>query len=215
MKKTKNFFAAMLIMVLSGCAAYYPQAVDIPLIKEKGDLKVDAGGFVAPSVQGEGAMVGGHSTFSYGITDILAGQMYVSFDFAGRTHFQIAPGVFKGFENKSVIEFYGGYGFGRAFWDDNFYQLVFNQFNVGKVGKNFEYGLGLKGGYIFTYENEFTNKVHQTNGWIAEPSAMIRLGGEKVKFKTQINYLWTKTISDNYYLPLSVSMGINIYFNTF
>ena len=42
-----KYLFAIAILLLSGCAAYYPQAVDIPLIRKKGDLRIDAGFFLA------------------------------------------------------------------------------------------------------------------------------------------------------------------------
>ena len=41
MKKT--LFLISLVFMLSGCVAYYPQLVDVPLINHKNDLRVDAG----------------------------------------------------------------------------------------------------------------------------------------------------------------------------
>jgi hypothetical protein len=55
--------------------------------------------------------IGTHGKVSYGITDILSGQTYFSLDVLGRGHIQGALGLFRGFENKNVIELYGGYGY--------------------------------------------------------------------------------------------------------
>jgi len=217
--KTKFIFATTLIL-LSGCAAYYPQAVDIPLIKDKDDLRIDAGFFSAPAINSEGATAGVHWTISYGITNMVAGQIYMSMDALMRPHIQFAPGLFKGFENNTVIELYSGYGYGVGSWQSesgkNDYHLAFAQFNIGKTGisnANIDFGLGLKGGHIFSNDYIDTSEdIHQKSGLIIEPSVFIRFGGQRVKFCTKINYLWTKTVSDRYYFPLSVSMGVNLHF---
>ena len=214
--RAKHFIIAALIF-LNGCAAYYPQVVDIPLIKEKGDIRIDAGGFIAHDLR-ESGDVGGHATVSAGLTNILAIQGYMSADVLGRAHVQGALGLFKGFENKTVIEMYSGYGWGASSWENekNKYQLVFSQFNIGKADlpADIDYGLGLKGGYIFSnYEiSTESQTIHQKSGWIIEPSVFVRVGGRRVKYCTKVNYLWTKTISNEYYFPLMVSMGVNINF---
>jgi len=219
MKKATYFFATMLIF-LSSCAVYYPQPIDIPLISEKGDLRIDAGGFIVPGA------LGGHSTISYGITDILAAQMYASFDLAGGVHLQFAPGLFKHFENDVVIELYSGYGIGNtiinsfasAFGHRVGYQLAFSQFNIGQVRANFDYGFGLKGGYAFGFDEIFDHETNRRlirkNGWLVEPSAMIRFGSERVRYKAQVGFLWTQTKPVQNYLPLSLSFGVNINLNT-
>ena len=208
MKKTTYFFATMLIF-LSSCAVYYPQPVDIPLISEKGDLRIDAGGLLV-----SGVLVGGHSTVSYGITNVLAAQVYASLDLVGRSYIQFAPGLFNSFENDRVIEFYGGYGFGADSWGGS-YQLAFSQFNIGKVGTRFEHGFGLKGGYIFAQNELYIHRNSpQENGWLIEPSVMLRYGNERVKFSTRINFLWTESIPRENYMPLTMSVGVNINLNT-
>lgn len=220
MKKITYFFATILIF-LSSCAAFHPQPVDIPLIRERGDLRMDGGIFIVPPNNNSNyfGAGGGHLTISYGITDILAVQVYAS-----RTEwmsFQFAPGFFKSFENNTVIEFYSGYGAGggqwgyQGFWSS--YEYAFAQFNIGRIGTRLDYGVGLKSGYTFSYidfANEWRRIFPHRSGWTIEPTAMIRFGGERVKFSTRINYLWTRTIDQEYYFPWSFSIGMNINLNT-
>ena len=234
MIRTKNiYFTATILIFLNGCVAYYPQVVDIPLIKQKGDLRINTGAFFIPNLNGTMyengnsalSSFGFHATFSAGITDFLAAQSYASFDGMARIHVQGALGVYKGFENNTVIESYNGFGYGNGFGSaliretlkDN-YWLAFSQFNIGKTNvgaKKIDFGMGLKGGYLYTSLVEtapldfFDDIIYKKNGWIMEPSLFFRCGKGKVKFNTTINYLWTDTIIDNYYFPLSVSMGVN------
>ena len=219
--KTKHLVVVALIFV-SGCAVYYPQPVDIPLIKEKGDIRVDAGFFIAPGSKEdkESGTAGGYGTFSMGVTNFIAAQAYINIDVLGRSFIHGALGLFKGFENNTVIELYGGYGGGTgfSFGDENDgYNLAFSQFNIGKTGigkAHIDYGLGLKAGYIRSYYGKDTplDYRYQNNGWIVEPSIFFRIGGKRVKFCTKVNYLWTETISSNYYFPVIVSGGINLNF---
>ena len=137
-----------------------------------------------------------------------------------RYHLQGALGLFKGFENNSVVELYGGYGYGSGFWNESFkirdnYQLAFTQFNIGKSDqgrRHIDYGLGLKGGYLFcNFDNqENVSTLHKKDGWIVEPSVFFRFGGSKVKFCTKVNFLWTNTIRKDYYYPINISLGVNI-----
>ena len=228
----KNIIAITAIL-LNSCVAYYPQVVDIPLIKGKGDLRINAGIFLAPDFYGNfdtqvfenkeevkvwPGVFGEHVTVSCGLTDILSIQGYTSVDFASRFHLQGALGAYHAFENKTVIEIYSGCGYGNGYIatrDD--YYLPFSQFNIGKTGigeSRIDYGLGLKGGYLFCNFDNWAGQeiVHKKDGWIIEPSVFFRIGAKRVKYCIMANYLWTKTINDGYYFPLSVGMGVNLHF---
>ena len=207
------------LIALNGCAAYYPQVVDAPLIKEKGDIRLNSGMFIAPG--DSKSLTGGHATFSAGLTNMIAVQGYVSADFLSNGYAQGALGLFKAFDNNTVIELYSGYGVGGgdSQYEDNpyfknlNYHLPFAQFNIGKtnVGSlHIDYGLSLKGGYLYTkYEEYEEPEPFYKEGWMFEPSLFFRLGGRRVKFSTKVNYQWNRVIEDEIYFPLSVSMGIN------
>ena len=216
MKQTQNFIIVILLVLLTGCSSYYPQIVDVPLIKEKGDLRVDAGITYAPSI---------HGTVSYGLTDIVAIQAYSNIDVFGRYHVQGAVGLFKGFENKTVTEIYGGYGYGNSIMGqlldvnvDN--HLAFVQYNLGKTeqGKaHIDYGLGMKAGYLYSriIDSDLVTTI-QDDGLILEPTIFFRIGWEKIKFDIKANYLWTNNKAiDEYstiYYPFNLSMGVNFNF---
>ena len=211
-----NFAIAILLILLTGCSSYYPQIVDVPLIKEKGDLRVDAGITYVPSI---------HGTISYGLTDIIAIQAYSNIDVLGRYHLQGAVGLFKGFENKTVTEIYGGYGYGNSIMGQLFdvnvdNHLAFIQYNLGKTdqGKaHIDYGLGIKTGYLYSriIDSDLVTTV-QDDGLILEPTIFFRIGWEKIKFDIKANYLWTNNKAiDEYstiYYPFNLSMGVNFNF---
>ena len=115
---------------------------------------------------------------------------------------------------------YGGYGFGigglRYELIDS-YDLCFMQFNIGKTGVgngNLNYGLGLKGGYVFNdYEEyNFAYKIPKNNTWIIEPSVFIRFGGKKAKMNIMVNYMWADNIPKSFYFPVNVGIGLNYKF---
>ena len=235
-KSKSKILSVTVIILLNSCVAYYPQVVDIPLIKEKGDIRINAGCFVAPSFyENKNTEVdenedeneteswigdfGVHGTISAGLTDALAFQGYLNFDMFSRIHLQVAFGTFHAFEDKTVIELYGGWGYGNGYMSTIYknrddYNLPFAQFNIGKSGMdklNIDYGLGIKSGYLFCNFSDRYNQgyIHKKDGWIFEPSIFFRFGGKKVKFNTMVNYLWTNTIVDEYYFPICVSFGAN------
>ncbi len=214
--RAKTTYIIVLLILLNGCAAYYPQTVDIPLIAEKGDLRVDAGVSYTPSV---------HGTISYGLTNIVAIQAYGNIDVESRYHIQGAAGLFKGFENKTVTELYGGYGYGNSIMGHLFnpnidYHLFFTQFNIGKTNQgaaHIDYGLGMKVGYLNAnlLDNADLKTIHESKGLIMEPCIFFRLGGEKIRFNIKVNYLWTRNnIVDEYstLYPVNVSTGVNFNF---
>ncbi len=216
MNRTKTTYIIVLLILLYGCAAYYPQTVDIPLITEKGDLRVDAGATYTPSI---------HGTVSYGLTNIVAIQAYGNIDFMSRFHIQGALGLFKGFENKTVTELYGGYGYGNSIVGSIFnpnidYHLFFTQFNIGKTDQgaaHIDYGLGMKVGHLDArlLDDADLKTIHKYNGIAIEPCVFFRLGGEKIKFNIKINYLWTKNdFIDKYstLYPVNISTGVNFNF---
>ena len=202
-----------MLVLLTGCATYYPQVVDVPLIREKGDLRVNAGASWSPSV---------HGTVSYGATDIMAVQMYGSYDFGNRLHLQGALGLFKGFENKTVIELYGGYGYGNSLHLDYLlssrdYHLPFIQFNIGKSDPKADYGFGLKAGHLNTYllSRDDHSPAYRYNDWVVEPCVFFRVG-KKVKVNVMFKYMWplSNVISSEYYSfnNINVGLGVNLSF---
>ena len=226
--RSKTFiiiFISTFLLLLNSCVTYYyPQAVDVPLIKEKGDFRLDVGGFIIPKINPTNesdssvlADMGIHSTFSAGITDLLATQTFVSLDVLLRVHLHGALGLYKAFDNNTVMELYCGFGYGNGFLsgmhsegkDD--YLLSFAQFNIGHSGSgksNTDFGLGLKGGYLHT--NSVNGDFYKKNGWVFDPSIFIRFGGNKAKYNIKLIYMWTDTVAEQYYFPLSMSMGVNL-----
>ena len=219
----KKIICKLLVMklLLTGCAAYYPQLVDIPLIEEKGDIRLNTGCFIAMDFE-DILNAGVNGTFSAGVTDMLAVQGYASLDALLRWHFQGALGIFNAYENNTVIEMYAGYGLGTGGWWNmlfDFYDLCFMQFNIGQtnaVNGNIDFGMGLKGGYVFydytQYNMNYEYKMTKNNSWIIEPSMFVRFGGKHVKMNIMVNYLWADNIPKPYYFPVSVGMGVNFKF---
>jgi len=215
----------LFFLLINGCGVYHPQTIDIPLIREKNDLRIDAGISVVPTV---------HSTISYGLTKKLAIQAFGSVG-SDEYYFQVAPGLYKDLGRQRVMEFYGGfgYGYGDIYKDANpgsmfgNYQLYFVQYNLGKYAtgsQHLDYGFGIKTGYfhsILTDENYYKfysytgpYDIYDENSLLIEPVIFCRLGGERVKFRINAGLSWIMKISNpENYIPVAIfNMGFGINF---
>jgi hypothetical protein len=224
-----------LLLSLTGCAVYHPQTTDIPLIDHKGDIRIDMGASVIPSV---------HSTVSYGLTKKIAVQAFGSIGPEDRHYLQLSPGFYKCLDNKKVIELYSGIGFGNANTVKNplanlpeaihqslhgKYQLYFVQFNWGKntnESRDLDWGIGLKTGlfhseltdmnYYSTYSETEPFPVNKENSILLEPVFSFRIGKENTKFTYK--FAITRILKLNHpenYIPapvINMSLGVNFRF---
>jgi hypothetical protein len=226
MKKHVFITGSMICLFLGACCVYQPQPTDIPLIRHKNDTRVDAGISSIPGV---------HSTISYGLTKKIALQVFGSYGSDKAKYFQFSPGIYKAYENRKVLELYGGFGagYGDAYRDANpghlkgAYQLYFLQGNVGKYSSksgHFECGIGLKAGILHTnlkdqnYYNDGLDDgsytMYKENSILAEPMAFLRAGGEKVKFSLKLGVCKIfKLAHPDLYIPannFNLGLGISV-----
>jgi hypothetical protein len=231
MRKLSIFILSLPILLI-GCAVYHPQTTDIPLIDHKGELRIDVGASLIPSV---------HSTFSYGLTNKIALQAFGSIGAEDRYYLQLSPGLYKCVNNKRVIELYSGFGMGHANTIKNplanmpeaveqslygNYQLYFVQFNWGKntnESRKLDWGLGIKTGFFHStltdmnyysiYSETGPFSINKETSILLEPVFCFRIGNEKVKFTYKLAL--TKILKLNHpdnYIPapiLNMSLGVN------
>ncbi len=213
----------------------YPHSVDVPLIKEKNDLRLDAG---------ISSAVNATATVSYGLTEKIAVQGFGSYGSDDIYYMQGAVGYYKNAGNNNILEWYYGfgYGYGDAYNDanpgdlDGNYYLGFTQFNFGRVNTRFantDYGIGLKTGYLQTdltdrnyYDIYYTGDNLQghlfpelkDNGLLFQPVVFVRIGGEKLKFNLKVSSVWIyKFTNQDKRLPIAhfnVGLGLNYNINT-
>ncbi|GAA4850672.1 hypothetical protein GCM10023331_39180 [Algivirga pacifica] len=187
-------------------------------------MRIDAGVSLVPSA---------HATVSYGVTDKIAVQGYGSAVSDGY-YFQAATGYYKNLKNHSVMELYGGlgYGYSSAFNSatgghlKGDYQLYFTQVNFGKISSpksNFETGFGLKTGLMhssmtdeYYYESETpksTFDTYEDNSFVLEPVGFIRTGGDKLKFSLKVGATWMHQFTNKDkalpYTPFNLGLGVN------
>ena len=211
-----------IVLLFSGCWAYYPPAVDIPLIKEKNDLRIDGGiSLPSPSI---------NSTISYGLTNHIAIQLHGSL--AAYFSYQGAIGYYKDLGNLNILEVYTGFGkLNYAYSNriqaisdyptdfDSNYKQYFVQINFGKINTNFDYGIGIKTGLmssklqeIFYYLNQYLgqSQVYSDNNFFIEPTLFVRMGGKHFKVKPYIGYSWiNKFLPPFNNCPLNFGMSLN------
>ncbi|MGM0407865.1 MAG: hypothetical protein ACQERU_07760 [Bacteroidota bacterium] len=169
------------------------------MIKEKNDLRVDAGVSSAADAT---------ATVSYGLADKMAVQGFGSYGSDNKHYLQGAVGYYKNTGNNKIMEWYAGMGAGYAEVSESDgpgdlfgnYYLGFTQFNFGKVNSNFahmDYGIGFKTGYLQAsltdrnYYNiyhigdnmqEYLYPTLKDKAILFQPAAFARIGGEKLKF---------------------------------
>lgn len=103
------------VVLLASCTVYHPQAVDIPLIHEQGDLRVDANANLSSYIILPDN-INANLTVSYGLTDHVALQAHANYG-TGNAYGQAAAGLYWPVGERFVVETYGGFGIGSAWYD--------------------------------------------------------------------------------------------------
>ena len=220
------------VLLFNGCAVYYPQTTDIPLIKEKKELRVDGGISLFPAING---------TVSYGLTDKIAvqvsGNLMPGAAYYSKPLFQYlitgAIGLYKYNPNNNwTKELYVGIGTGYSTdynYDDYHsgtllgdYQVYYVQGNIGRRGikhKFFEYAFGLKLGLInshlsvqdvYVFSGQRPMQTFNELGAFIEPAISIKLGGERLMFNIKPSFCYMKKIistNDHYSDQVSYLSG--------
>jgi len=194
MNRTIISFASLFLLTLfSGCF-YHPHSSDIPLISEKGEVRVDGGISLIPTA---------HATISYGLTNKIAIQAYAS----------------KGNDKNNYLQALTG---GKLFGSYQLYFGQFNYGKIRDENSKIEYALSIKAGYLtanLTANNYFepptSNFELKDNNLLVEPSGLIRFGGNKFKLglKLGYNYLY-KFNNQDLYIPYSrFNFGLGLNYN--
>lgn len=192
-------------LLFSACA-YKPQLTSIPLMERKGDLQIDAT-ISPPTLSFSGAA-------SYAFTDHIAAQVFGDISLS-TMYGEGAVGFFNRFRNRIVIESYIGLGGGDFNYSADTkpprgyrgnYYTGFAQFNIGKKNKRFDYGGGIRMGYVFHDISKIEPDVngydvisyYSINSTVIEPNLFMRIGGEYIKFSIQGNYCFLYPWNDRH-----------------
>lgn len=159
--KAKWLFLLPLVFAIASCSIYHPQVVSIPLLREKGELQLDASISAASTFAPIPSSIGVNATGSYAINNWWAVQGFAACDMNKNFYLQAATGAFKPFEN-SVLEGYIGYGFGHSNYENTVkingvnrywyiktgnYNICFGQVNYGFTNltkAHIDLGVGVK-----------------------------------------------------------------------
>jgi hypothetical protein len=207
-RKPGNIFSIISFALLTACTIYQPQLTDIPLISHQNDLRIDGSFSTNLSTQ---------ATLSYGVTNNLALQTFGSIGSDHKYYVQGAIGYYNPIDKNTIIELYGGvgFGYGSVYRDANPgnlygpFQLYFSQINIGRVQDKFahiDYGLGIKAGLFNSY---FTDRnyydfyseggpftTYHDHSFLFEPMLFARLGGERLKLSFKLGLCFINQFSE-------------------
>lgn len=198
-------FSVLAAICFSSCYEYWPVNCDIPLMEEKGDCRIDA----SLSAFSENVSVTYSPVEHLALQSEMAVFLYVPY------HFRQGVGYYTHL-GSGVGEVYVGYGMelGRLYTEDVQLNYGWNGLCNGKM----DIGFGLRGSKFEWYsqdegddepieywENRFS--MHTI-----EPQAMIRLGGEHLKFSMNFVYCFFVGDKGPHAWPFNVSLGVNYRF---
>lgn len=203
--------ACTVSLLVSGCYLYHPMMVDVPLMREQGELQLSASSSI------NATDMGANATATWAPVNHLAVQAFGDVSLNGDYYMQAGIGGFLPMANGWTMELYGNAGKGYGSWtgDDNqeqkysmwsHYQIYSLQPNFGHVGETLDWGLGVKCGMV-------CNSTIYTGRWIhgdtqnreeyldehhllVEPTAMLRFGWEHIKISLHLGYAYISGTDD-------------------
>lgn len=202
MKTIRIFLVSLLVSALAAsCGAYSPVCVDVPLIREKGEVQLEG----APVLLGGEDFVGLRGSFAWGFAENLSAAASID---PFRTYGQAMVGTFRPMSESFVWELYAGYGYGKGRYSNpeegygarSRYMVEFLQFDAGWVHRNVDVAFGLKAGAInahseFSLDTSyfyFSRNVVGAHGTrlLLEPTAELRFGWQDFKFNLKVGLTW-------------------------
>ena len=207
-------------LLFNGCAIYYPQTTDIPLINEKNELRIDGGISLIPVPMTNRSLLPGiNGTVSYGLTDKIAvqvsGTLLPTAAYYNPTSQSLINGAVGLYKHNPTTnwtkELYVGIGNGYSTiysYDDYHsgslignYQLYFVQGNIGRRSfklKFFEFAFGLKLGlinsHVFVHDVYGIGPIHNDLGAFIEPAISVKLGGKRLMLNIKPTYCYVRKI---------------------
>lgn len=237
MQKCKLFFqrhcnltiVVNIVIVFASCSPLYrPNTINVPLFKEKNELSINAGTSrngadiqAAYSVSNHFAVMANGSFYNINSTNgtnILREENNFS---------EISAGYYTHIGENIIGEIYPGFGMGRAYNQNNYrieqfyfkrvdYHKIFLQPSIGFVSNIFELATSVRWSLVDYYNFKtdypinYTNLPIKTANIFIEPALTVRAGYKSVKVFTQAG-LVIPTMPITYsYVPLILSIGVNI-----
>jgi hypothetical protein len=234
------FYLLLLPIFLVSCSTYYyaPNSHNVPLFKEKNEVRADIKGTIGDDFNGFEAQA------AYSITDNVAvmgnyimGKGGTSSDLNGRWgrgHLvEGGAGYYKEIVKDLVFESYGGVGFGRVknhhyeggYAGSSTHNLfrVFLQPQIGYASNVFDAAFSTRFGLLRFNQSQNSNSAYYTpsvmsqlsyinanpNSIMAEPAITMRLGWKYVKLQLQATASYNLSNSIPM-VPLTVSGGVHV-----
>jgi hypothetical protein len=199
-----------IIFTITSCSVYTPNALNIPLLKEKGEFEVAAhvgNGTNLQAVYAVSNCIGLMANYMGTDSEVTINENLV---IRKGSMYEIGCGYFsKRPASKALFEIYGGVGFGNinldrtllnAPSDINFQSNItklFIQPAIGSVGKNFEISFATRLTFAqfrkinTNYSREVLledklDNLEQPSWMFIEPALTLRLGIQNVKLQMQI-----------------------------
>jgi len=220
----------MLPLAFASCMMYHPHNVDIPLLREQGDLRIDGSASVtAPLLDGSGL----NASISYAPLNHLGVLVSGSVTDTKNAYAHAAIGTFQPF-GKSVLEFYAGAATGHSnytvnkdnpYYVDGNYNILFGQLNYGwndLLDGMCDIGFGLRGGVMkpdwqhVSMDDDGTWRIKESvtsTMPLFEPQMVFRIGGDHLKFAVNFAYSfipgWPTESSYFNYSRFSAGIGLN------
>ncbi|HBF88182.1 MAG TPA: hypothetical protein DDX39_06020 [Bacteroidales bacterium] len=234
--KTLLISQVLFILIISGCAVYYPQVTPPNLINKKGDLNVQGGGTLySPYMYPDGV----YGSASYGINSFISSQVYSSYKIFSGANFEGNISLYKNITPKIFVSGTVGYSYGfnkvemwnmkygDYTWKGN-YNLQFGKIIFSKTSKLFEWGTQLKIGVLspdytkkYNGENDeiIVKNVNQ-NGISYEPGFFVKYNSSsRMEYYVQLSACYIEPINkpDYYTLPYwyfgNVGFGVSYKLN--
>ena len=230
--------SAILISVVLGMSAcapvYVPNSANIPLIKEKGEVKanfsVGSHGLDISAGLGVTDKIGVIGGASFNAIETPTPQDSITIDNHSHNFYEFGVGRFLKFNEKGLFEIYAGGGFGNSvnrsnFFDDNLgkmlweynYYKFFIQPSIGVVTRNFEAAFTMRANYVMFSEFKSGENTHASadNNLFIEPIVTTKVGGEGFKFILQLGLSFPAVqnpipIDEDFHKPFLISMGFNV-----
>jgi len=209
-KKSLLYFFSLLV---ASCSPIYyaPNAHNVPLFKEKNELKLSGHYSLGEDVKSVELQT------AYSLDTLFAiqlnGMRTIDNEKAFGSYVELALGYYKNLPQNWVFEIYAGFGSGRVNWQygdsysNNFglanpsssmnFNKIYMQPSIGYSGSSLDFAFSYRIG-ILSYNSIVLNDIPDGNNYdiyilngshlMSEPAVTLRFGEELVKLQVQLGY---------------------------
>jgi len=199
MKKSLLLFFTVTLFLSCSTFVYYPNGLNAPLLKEKGDTQIALaftnGGLDIRSAYSPLDHLG--VQFNSNLTNLDDTEVNTDRR-SGNYYFEGAAGYYNALNTHTIFEAYLGSGFGRTFthsategtYRNTDYYKLYAQLDMGLKWKYISVGLAMREVLVGIYKNDENNNPQNEEIFemFYEPAIFISGGEEKLKANLQIGF---------------------------